>query len=311
MVVKPSSKCTWEECVREELTGIVSKNVISALVKAFVHCYSRFEECGGGKRVSYVTGFSREASVKLYEEFRCPKVKGLMDAAEHYLRSLANIMRDSFDAVFLIRATLQSRLTVSTRNPALPLEISISWDPVLNLPYIPSSSIKGLVRAYVETYGGAELDEALVREVFGSQGSSGLVVFTDAYPVECSGESLVEPDVLTPHYSEVRKAIDEASSSPTPLVFPTIARNVTLAMVVAFRCDRGSSSALDCAKVLKLSEKIRKALEQGIGARTSIGYGRARVSLENLSKLTEAQPRELRGRPRSDSATEGFTEPAR
>ena len=306
--MKSSSKCTWEECVREELTGIASKNVISALVRAFVHCYPRFEKCGGREKVSYVTGFSREASVKLYEEFRCSKVKELMDAAERYLRSLANIMRDSFDAVFLIKATLLSRLTVSTRNPALPLEISISWDPVLNLPYIPSSSIKGLVRAYLATSCGAELGESLVNEVFGSQERSGLVVFTDAYPVECSGESLVEPDVLTPHYSEVRRAIDEASSSPTPLVFPTIARGVTLAMVVAFRCDRGSSSALDCAKVLKLSEKIGEALEQGIGARTSIGYGRARVSLESPSKQAETQSRKLGSGPRSGSAA--FTKPA-
>ena len=307
--MKASSECTWEKCIRGELTDIVSKNVISALVKAFVHCYPKFNECRDKKRVSYVTGFSREASVKLYEEFRCPKVKGLTDAAERYLRSLANIMRDSFDAVFLIRATLLSRLTINTRNPTVPLEISISWDPVMNLPYIPSSSIKGLVRAYLETYGGAELDKALIDKVFGSQERSGLVVFTDAYPVECSGESLVESDVLTPHYSEVRKAIDEASSSPTPLVFPTIARDVTLAMVVAFRYDLDSSPALDYAKVLKLSEKIREALEQGIGARTSIGYGRARVSLEILSKPAEVQPHELRSEPRSDSAVEGFTKP--
>ncbi|MFZ8782491.1 MAG: hypothetical protein ACO2OR_00680 [Desulfurococcaceae archaeon] len=39
--------------------------------------------------------------------------------------------------VFAIDARLVSKLLVYTRNPFLPLEISLAWDPILNLPYIP------------------------------------------------------------------------------------------------------------------------------------------------------------------------------
>jgi CRISPR-associated protein Cmr6 len=284
---------TWEACVREILSDLISKNVVSALTKAFVDCYEEFRRYGDGEaRVSYVTGFSREASIKLYEEFRCSKIGELLRRASSYVYSLANTMKEYFDAIFLIKATLLSRLTIGTSDPTLPLEISVYWDPILNLPYVPSSSIKGLVRAYLESYAGQEFSKELLDGVFGTGVSSGLAVFTDAYPVECSGESLVEPDVVTPHYSEVREAIDEASSSPIPLVFPTIARDVTLAMVVAFKY--GGSSALDTATVLKLAEKIGEALEQGIGARTSVGYGRARVSRSTI-KPAQVTQGEVRG----------------
>jgi CRISPR-associated protein Cmr6 len=304
MLMRSRNLPTWEVCVREALSDLSSKNVISALTKAFVNCYEVFRKSEGGEsRVSYVTGFSREASIKLYEEFKCPKIGELLRMASSYIYSLASTMKDYFDAVFLIKATLLSRLTIGTSDPTLPLEISIYWDPILNLPYVPSSSIKGLVRAYLKSYVGQEFSGELLDRVFGTEVNSGLAVFTDAYPVKCSGESLVEPDVVTPHYGEVREAIDEASSSPVPLVFPTVARGVTLAMIVAFRYS--GSSVLDTTTVLKLTEKIGEALEQGIGARTGVGYGRARVSKSALKPVQVTQG-EARGGPGSspgDSAS--------
>jgi CRISPR-associated protein Cmr6 len=297
----------WEACVREGLSDLGSKNVISALAKAFVVCYEKFRSEDREVGVGYVTGFSREASIKLYEEFRCSKTGELLRRASSYIDSLANAMKKSFDAIFLVKAILLSRLTIGTSDPTLPLEISIYWDPVLNLPYVPSSSIKGLVRAYLESYGAQEFSKELLDRVFGKD-SSGLAVFTDAYPVECSGESLLEPDVVTPHYSEVREAIDEASSSPVPLVFPTVTRGVTLAMVVAFKY--GDSSVLDTVTVLKLSEKIREALEQGIGAKTTVGYGRARVS-KSILKPTQATQGAARGGPGGSLGSSASPDPAR
>ncbi|MEM1694829.1 MAG: type III-B CRISPR module RAMP protein Cmr6, partial [Ignisphaera sp.] len=84
-----------------------------------------------------------------------------------------------------------------------------------------SSSIKGVVRAFFEENNVAE--KSGIAKLFGDTEYSSDVVFLDAYPVGCEGENLVEADVITPHYNEVTGRIDEARSSPTPLVFPVLA----------------------------------------------------------------------------------------
>ena len=71
--------------------------------------------------------------------------------------------------VFAIDARLVSKLLVYTGNPFLPLEISLAWDPILNLPYIPSSTIKGAVRSWIELYVGKSVDGVSLEEIFGSQ----------------------------------------------------------------------------------------------------------------------------------------------
>lgn len=264
------------------------KNTVSAITYAFVSCYEKYEESLKGKEKSnYVTRFSHLVSKSLYDEFKCSKVRKLLEKSRVYIESLAESMSriDSFVAVYLLMFKTSSRLTICTRDPGLPLEISISWDPVLNLPYVPSSSLKGVVRGFLKnTHPPDFVEKLLGPETADMRKGSGLVVFTDAYPVECpagaypgSGErGLIEPDVVTPHYSEVKKSIDEASSSPTPLVFPTIARGVTLAFAVGFDKSIGGVQGFN-VDVQSLISEFRMGLEQGIGAKTSVGYGRLKV----------------------------------
>ncbi|MEM4628280.1 MAG: type III-B CRISPR module RAMP protein Cmr6, partial [Ignisphaera sp.] len=103
------------------------------------------------------------------------------------------------------------------------------------------------------------------------------VVFFDAYPVRCEGENLVEADVITPHYNEVAGRIDEARSSPTPLVFPVLAPGTVLHVVVALKKPLGR----ELSGVFM--DNVGKALGSGLGAKTSVGYGRIRV-INVLSK---------------------------
>ncbi|MHA1595640.1 MAG: type III-B CRISPR module RAMP protein Cmr6, partial [Candidatus Baldrarchaeia archaeon] len=56
---------------------------------------------------------------------------------------------------------------------------------------------------------------------------------TDAYPVSAgSGVSLVDPDVLTPHYSPVEKTFEEHRVTPTPIVFLTLPPGITMKFFV-------------------------------------------------------------------------------
>lgn len=283
------------KCIREYLAGSSGRNVMSALRYSFIKCYEVFEQLVNTGRVKgkYNTLFSRVASEMLHEEFKYSNIGDLLGEAQRYISSLVEFMGESFDVVYLVEFETVSRLSICTRDSNLPLEISISWDPVLNLPFIPSSSIKGLVRAYAELYN--KLPEHVINKFFGDKESVGLAIFTNAYPVKCSpsggGEaSLVDPDVVTPHYSEVGGAIDEASSSPTPLVFPTIAKGVTLAFAIGIRSE---DTPLNINLVTQFINVVNEALDQGIGARTSVGYGRIRIVKNESTKLTSSPGRSI------------------
>jgi len=271
-------------CFEEELKSLAVKNSMSALIKAFTDCYKHYDESKA--RVKYISDFSRIATLALYEGFRCENIKHLLDKATNYLSYLYKEVEKVFEAVFAIDLRLVSRLAIYTRNPFLPLEISLAWDPVLNLPYIPSSSIKGAVRSWIELYIGKSVNDVSLEEIFGSEPESrgeklaSLVVFTDAYPISCATH-LLEPDVLTPHYATTKLAFSEPEASPTPMVFPTIAPNTVLRFIVAFKYKRENKQLLNAKIITKLIDYTIRALEEGLGAKTSIGYGRAKSIIQS------------------------------
>lgn len=276
-------KNSFEHCIDEELSDLANKNVMSVLVKTFVNCYTLFRE----DRTSYISDFSRRVAQALYRDFTCNRIKLLLERASTYMETIYREMSSIFNAVFAIDIKLTSRLTVYTRNPFLPLEISLAWDSVLNLPYIPSSSIKGAVRSWIESIGIVNIDGIDIKEIFGPSTKEelkymGLAVFTDAYPISCV-DHLIEPDVITSHYSYTRLAISEVESSPTPLVFPTIAPQTVLRVVIAFNYERGDKQVLNTSIVFKLIEHIMKGLEEGLGAKTNIGYGRAKTVISTTN----------------------------
>jgi len=281
-----------EECFTSELKGLVKKNVISAFIRAFTECYKYYDDSRG--REKYISSFNRVATLALYENFKCSDTEHLLKGATNYLFQLYKEMEREigkvYSALFAIDIKLVSRLVVYTRNPFLPLEISLAWDPILNLPYVPSSSIKGAVRSWIELYVGKSVDGVSLEEIFGSEPGrggvrhAGLVIFTDAYPVSCMAY-LLEPDVITPHYSVAELAFSEPEASPTPIVFSTIAPNTVLRFIVAFKRKRENSQLVNTSVITKLLDLVTRALEDGLGAKTTIGYGRARSVIQAAKTL--------------------------
>ena len=271
-------------CIEEELGDLVNRNTLSALIRAFTSCYNLYKE--GKEDISYVPEFSRVASKRLSESFSCNKVKPLLEEADKYLKTLFNELNNVFDAVFTVNMTLTSRLAIYTKNPFMPLEIAIAWDPVLNLPYTPSSSLKGAVRAWLEVNNVRRIDGVDIDDIFGRAGEKevhiSLAIFTDAYPVSCVNK-LIEPDVISPHYKG--EDIAEVDVNPVPLVFPTIAPGTTMRFLLALRYRLEGSQLLDPQKAVSIAQHVVKALESGIGAKTSVGYGRVKpVIAESKTK---------------------------
>ena len=216
---------------------------------------------------------------KLYDRNDAMVCK-LLHGASLYLKELYASFTKTFNVVLLLSMETNSRVIIHTRNPYMPLEIGLAWHPLFNLPYIPSTSIKGAFRSYVEEKKMKICDYSL-EDLFGSLNKEGLLVFTDALPVSCKNK-LIEPEVITPHYIESEGLIDESSSKPRPLVFPAIAPGVELEFIVAARVENERAMCF----IRELPVELEKALKHnGIGAKVNLGYGVVSLTVRSKSLL--------------------------
>jgi len=261
-----------------------SINVYSAVIRRLVDGFTPGFE---------FAKFSKRVAIELSEAYSCcdPGLKELLDIASSMINEVYEAALRSFDVVLMINIEAESRIVVHTKSPFMPLEIGIAWHPYLNLPYIPSTALKGVLRAYIEELKTKERSvcDISFEELIGSTSKASGIFVSDALPVKFSKKTLIEPDVLTPHYSEARAdteyGISEVQAKPVPIVFPTIAPGTTLRFVMAVH-NRGSTM-IDSQKakclVKELPSIIEKALEYGIGAKTSVGYGAVKISVERNS----------------------------
>lgn len=262
-------------------SDVVNTNIVSLLYRAFAETGIGVVEGGeaegagsepkSGLAEDYISKFTRLVALKLFAEldaFDCSHYKGVFSEINKRFDEILGPLSKRYHVLDL-RLTTQSRLLVHTRSHHLPLDISVAWDPVLNVPFIPSSTLKGVGRAYCEKVGPGE---DLCGEVFGSQDREGSVFFIDSYPIGCK-DKLVEPDVITPHYSEVAGAIDEASARPVPVIFFAVSPGVTFRLILLVKSSRLAKINMEGLKRI-----LEGAFESGVGAKTSVGYGRIILS---------------------------------
>lgn len=191
---------------------------------------------------------------------------------------------DRRDGTWLVLRTSSRFVTGLGRSH--PAENGFAWHPTLGIPYLPGSSIKGMVRAWAKREAGAE--DAAVDRLFGDGTGAGCVSFLDALPVE---PVQVEADVMTPHYAGWTEDDPPGDwRSPTPIPFLVTARGTRFLFGVV-----PAWSAADCdldSVVSWLTEAVQWA---GGGAKTAVGYGRF-----DRDEPSEAQLRELAGRRRQE-----------
>jgi len=204
--------------------------------------------------------FKREIAELASRNFKLDgeKVKKYFDSLKEILKSLKYTIVD-------VEITTRTRalIGVSTSLGRLIFDSGISFDPYMNLPYIPASEIKGIVRSYIE----GKLGEQDAEEIFGNEEMEGNVNFTDAYPIR-SENFLFVPDVITPHYNKKKS---EADAEPTPVIHLTIAPKVTFRFLIYYKRE-------DVGK--PICDSLPMIIIRGLGARSSVGY-----SLFELSKI--------------------------
>ncbi len=160
-----------------------------------------------------------------------------------------------------------------------PVENGFAWHPTLGTPYLPGSSIKGMVRAWAR-----EEDDEALEKLLGTKEQTGAVCFLDAIPSE---PVRLEVDVLTPHYASWEPSSPPGDwSSPVPVPFLTTAGgSVFLFAAVPMPGHEKSMEAVERA--------MRETLETlGGGAKTAVGYGRFRPDAERQRRWTERLQRQ-------------------
>ena len=151
----------------------------------------------------------------------------------------------------------------------LIFEVGINYDEILDVPYIPGSTIKGILRSNLYELTGDEGNE-----IFGDKEREGSVIVSDAYPI---GEKLFVGDIVNPHYYQGGKPVrTEYDVNPVPILHLAIRENVKFRFLIGV--DKR-------AKLGKIGEKlnVRNAVElvsllllysmkTGLGARSTKGY---------------------------------------
>lgn len=152
-----------------------------------------------------------------------------------------------------------------------PGENGLTLHPVYGVPYLPGTSLKGILRAWVLSQAwGADWQEggAHFCTLFGKGGHAGsaaVVDILDALPIPSA--NLFTLDVLTPHHAEYYKGSSAPLGweGPNPVQFLAAAKGVRYRVVVEG----------DPAWVGKVAEWLMLALaERGVGAKSRAGYGR-------------------------------------
>lgn len=165
-----------------------------------------------------------------------------------------------------------------------PVENGFVWHPTLGTPFLPGSSVKGLVRAWAEEEDGA--DKETVARLLGASSRVGAICFLDAVPTK---PVTLEADVMTPHYAGWDANNPPGDwCSPNPIPFLATAAQTPFLFGVLPRCK---TSDADLDRVVSwLTSALTWA---GAGAKTSVGYGRMVRDDTATSELWEQARRQV------------------
>ena len=174
-------------------------------------------------------------------------------------------------------------------------ETNMTLDHIYGIPYLPGSSLKGVVRSWViqnHFFNDEELatrqietgdSPALIEKkqnffaVFGSQEAAGKVHFLDALP---AGNVHFELDIMNPHFSDYYKGatFPTDDQDPIPIRFLTL-KNIQFRFLMH----------AEAAGPLQLASGwfTRTIEERGFGAKSAAGYGYFRNLEEETDKLKE------------------------
>lgn len=208
----------------------------------------------------------------------------------------------------LCNKTGATSISFSTTSPFVtgiglehPVENGFSWHHTLGTPYIPASSIKGMIRAWACQWERADADD--MNRMFGppmdhaDHGMAGNLIVFDALPL---APVPLMAEILTPHDGGWRQGRSTAPSDwhdPVPIPFLAVAPGARFLFAIAPR--PGCAADDDVKTALGW---LTDALDwTGAGAKTAIGFGRFQsdanrpLQAGDKIRLTEDIPKATKG----------------
>ncbi|ADC64032.1 type III-B CRISPR module RAMP protein Cmr6 [Allochromatium vinosum] len=175
-----------------------------------------------------------------------------------------------------IQLALESRLFIGLTGGGM-LETGCAISHSYGMPYIPGSSVKGVVRAHVCGSPFADKHPEVIAELFGAeadpmpeapypQGLSGLVSFHDAWWVPGSAERPLVEEIVTTHHLEYYGS--EGRTPATDFDSPIPNAQIAVQGHCLFVLE-GPPAWLDLAQQMLIAALSKR----GIGAKTRTGYG--------------------------------------
>lgn len=197
-----------------------------------------------------------------------------------------------------------------------PIENGFLWHPTLGVPYLPGAAVKGIIRAWLETWGkddDSQKQKEQLLTLFGSEdkdpvnqqadNQTGSLIFFDALPVS---RVTLGIDVMTPHMGDwyvqgnTIEQLNESSKIPADWHDPVPVQYLVVkeAKFLFTIAPRRKSPKIETEAELELA---MSALDNalcwlGAGAKTAVGYGlmeKDEAETERLHKVIKEAEREL------------------
>jgi len=176
-----------------------------------------------------------------------------------------------------LELALESRLFIGLTGGGM-LETGCAISHSYGMPYIPGSSVKGVVRAHV---GGSRFGHEhpeIINELFGvdadpdkehPQGLSGLVTFHDAWWVPGSVDHPLVEEIVTTHHLDYYGNEGQTPATDFDSPIPNAQIAVQGRFLFVLKGPRSTPGWLDLAEKML----IAALSSRGIGAKTRTGYG--------------------------------------
>lgn len=208
-----------------------------------------------------------------------------------YIKRLRKMLDTFQDKNYLVekrKYKIDWRLAIGLGEASV-YETSIKLHHIYGFPFIPASTFKGTVRSWViNNYYSGEEDEALEDDifsyVFGSpkkkdvSEKKGNIVFFDVYPIHSPN---IEFDIINTHYSDYYQ--NGMTSPPGDYENPNLVnfltvKDTTFEFTYGYNKDFIQKEDTSTKFHKEINETINQWIDevlnyQGIGAKTSAGYG--------------------------------------
>ncbi len=223
--------------------------------------------------------------IRLKTEFenRRPQLQKVAEFQKNRIFNMLSVLRSKGCHVAIVKAKVSDALICGLGDEHT-LENSMRLDHCTGLPYIPSSSIKGVVRFTAEFNNETDKRDKKEDELFGSQEGAGSIQFWDGFPVDVPRLKI---DIMNNHFQDY---YSDKSNTPSDDMDP----NPIPFIVVDFGSEFYFPIVADSLDNLSRAIKFLKSAlaDWGVGAKSSVGYGTFYDFREESVPMPKPKPKE-------------------